>query len=416
MIAGVGCTRFGDLVSTPGIAGLSLQELAAAAAREALEDAGMRGHDVGALYAGNATGQSSGLPATHTQLARWVGLNLKPGVRIDAAGSTTNVAIVMAAEAIASGAIDSALVLGVEADRSRPKGLSPYEREPIPPDLLRVWTDQSCDQAYAVPQGHDMIAACNGIVAQGYMRRYSMSAKDYDRAMFEVCRTRRLHGALNPRAVLQQRLEDEAAEHGFADPFDFWRSSLNPFASWPARRRSLATPADGASAVVLVRGEAARGLPHRSVTLRGFGTAAADVPWYTLDPTNWRHDAVAIHAAFTMAGITGADIDHLHTDDSSHILGIVAAERTGYLPYGEGLEAASAGRLRFDGDKPMSTHGGRHAFGHASSASAGSDTYEAVMQIRGRAGAAQMPSAPGLSVVATHGRSLISQVLVLEGN
>lgn len=415
-IAGVGCSRFGDLLTTPEIAGLSLQELAATAAREALEDAGLRGPDIGALYAGNVMVQSSHLPATYTHLTKWIGMDLKPGVHIDAACSTTNVGVAMAAEAIASGAVDSALVIGVEATRNQPKGLSPYEREPIPSDLMWLWTDMCCSQAYSVPQGYDIFSTYNGFVGQGYMRRYGTSSKDYDQALFELCRTRRLHGSMAPKAILQQTLEDEAAEHGFSDPMDFWQSRLNPYVSWPARYRSLVTPADGASAIVLVRGEDTEGLPNRPVTLRGFGTAAADLPWYTTDPTDWRHDRIAIAAAYEMAGITGADIDYLHTHDCSHIMSICTAEQTGYLKFGEGLKAAAEGRLRFDGDRPMSTNGGRHAFGHAWSASAGSDTYEAVKQIRGQAGARQIPTPPEIAVVATHGYSLISHVLVLEGN
>ncbi|HYO19924.1 MAG TPA: hypothetical protein VES02_14800 [Dermatophilaceae bacterium] len=52
-IAGVGCTPFGSLLTTPAIAGLTLQELAAMAAREALEHAGLRGQDIDTVYLGN---------------------------------------------------------------------------------------------------------------------------------------------------------------------------------------------------------------------------------------------------------------------------------------------------------------------------------------------------------------------------
>jgi len=63
----------------------------------------------------------------------------------------------------------------------------------------------------------------------------------------------------------------------------------------------------------------------------------------------------------------------------------------------------------------MSTHGGRHAFGHAWGASAGSDTYEAVLQMRGKAGARQIPSPPEISVIHTHGYAMIGTVVVLGG-
>lgn len=86
-----------------------------------------------------------------------------------------------------------------------------------------------------------------------------------------------------------------------------------------------------------------------------------------------------------------------------------------YLQPGQGLAAAREGRLRFDGDRPMSTHGGRHAFGHAWGASAGSDIYEAVLQMRGKAGKRQMPKRPETAVIHTHGYAMISTAVALGG-
>jgi acetyl-CoA C-acetyltransferase len=97
-------------------------------------------------------------------------------------------------------------------------------------------------------------------------------------------------------------------------------------------------------------------------------------------------------------------------------MGICMAETIGYLEPGTGLKAAEEGRLRFDGDRPMSTHGGRHAFGHAWAASAGADTYEAVKQLRGQAGERQIPNRPEIAVVATHGYAMISHTVVLQGS
>jgi acetyl-CoA C-acetyltransferase len=116
-----------------------------------------------------------------------------------------------------------------------------------------------------------------------------------------------------------------------------------------------------------------------------------------------------------MAGITARDIDYLHTHDCSHISGICTAEMIGFIEPGKALHYARDGRLRFDGDRPMSTHGGRHAFGHAWAASAGSDTYEAVLQMRGDAGARQTKKRPAISVIHTHGYAMIGTVLVLGG-
>ena len=115
-----------------------------------------------------------------------------------------------------------------------------------------------------------------------------------------------------------------------------------------------------------------------------------------------------------MAGITPRDIGYLHVHDCSHISSVCVAEQSGYLPEGKGLIYAREGRLRFDGDRPMSTHGGRLAFGHAWAASAGADTYEAVKQMRGAGGEKQIRPFPEISVVHTHGYAMVSTVIVLK--
>jgi acetyl-CoA C-acetyltransferase len=414
-IAGVGCSRFGDLLTTPEIAGLSLQELAAVAAEEALKDGGMQPADVGALFVGNVMVQSSHLPATYSHLSKWLGLQYRPGVHIDAACSTTNVGVTLAAQAIASGAVDSALVVGVEATRNQPKGLSPYLREPIPSDEMWLWTDMCCNQAYAVPQGYEIFSTYNGILGQAYCRKYGVSPEDYDRGMFELARTRRLHGSLTAKAFVQETLEEEARRLEVGTAWDLWTSRLNPFVSWPARLRSVVTPADGASAVLLTRKELARGGPNPPIELKGYGSAVSDLPWYGEDPTSWKVDRLAVERAFGMAGIKGSDLSYLHVHDCSHVMSLCTAEQTGYLRPGEGLRAAREGRLRFDGDRPMTTNGGRHAFGHAWAASAGSDTYEAVKQMRGQAGARQIKDPPRLAAVGTQGYAIISTMLVLQG-
>lgn len=414
-IAGVGCSRFGDLLETPELKGLTLQEVGAGAAREAFEDAGISPLDVDAVFVGNVMEQSAQLPATYSQMSKWMGTQFRPGVHIDAACSTTNVGITLAAQAIASGNAEVALVVGVEATRNRPKGHSPYEREPIPSDEMWLWTDMCCNQAYAVPQGYEIFSTYNGILGQAYCRKYGVSVADYDRSMFELARTRRYHGSLNPKASIQESLEAEAKRLGFDDPFAFWQSRYNPFIAWPARMRSVVTPADGASAIVLTRADVAKRLKKPPIELAGFGSAVSDLPWYGEDPTDWKVDRLAVKNAFEMANITGEDIKYLHVHDCSYIMGICTAEQTGYLKKGKGLEAAREGRLRFDGDRPMSTHGGRMAFGHAWAASAGSDTYEAVKQMRGEAGKRQIPKKPEISVIGTQGYAIISTMLVLKG-
>ena len=414
-ILGVGCTKFGKLTATPEIEGLSILELAATAAKEALEDAKTDPSEIDAYIIGNHMPQSTNMGSLYSQLAKWIGMQYKSGVQMAAACSTTNVGATLAAAQIASGAYRKVLVIGVEATQDTPKGLSPFEREDITSDDMWMWTDYGVGQAYSVPQGYDIFPVYNGILALAYCRKYGMSIEEFDRSMMEVARTRRLHGSLTPKAILQETLEDEAKRLGFDDLFEFWTSAYNPYLAFPSRLRSLVTAADGASAMVLSNAEGAKAYDGMPVELMGWGISIGDLPWYQDDPTVWHSDAVALKTAYEMADITPTEIDYLHTHDCSHISGIVTAELSGYLPEGKGLHFAREGRLRFDGDRPMSTHGGRHAFGHAWAASAGSDTYEAVKQMRGLGGAKQIPHVPRISVVHTHGYAMISAALVFRG-
>ncbi len=414
-ILGVGCTRFGNLLDTPEIKGLTLQELAASAVKEALEDANTSPDEIDAVFVGNVTAQTSNMPATYSQLSKWTGMQLKAGVHIDGGCSTTNVGVSMGAMALASGAYRKVLVIGVESTLSTPKKLSPYERETIPTEEMWLWTDYCVNQAYSVPQGYDIFPVYNGLVALGYCRKHGYSIEEFDRCMFELCKTRRLHGSLTPKASNHEKLEDEAKRLGFSDPFEFWQSKYNPYLAWPSRLRSAVVPADGASAIVMSNSDGAKSYGGQPVELKGFGISVGDLPWYGDDPTVMDFDKVSFKLAYDMAGIGPKDIDYLHVHDCSHIDSVCVAEISGYLPEGEGLRYAKEGRLRFDGDRPMSTHGGRHAFGHAWSASAGADTYEAVKQMRGLGGGKQIQSIPDISVIHTHGYAMISTVLVLKG-
>lgn len=414
-ILGAGCTKFGNLLDTPEIKGLSLQELASQAVKEALADAHTDPSEIDYVVIGNHMGQSMNIGSVFSQLAKWTGMQYKPAVQMSAACSTTNVAATLAATQIASGVCKKVLVIGFEATQNRPIGYSPYEREPIPTDKMWLWTDFGVNQAYAVPQGYDIFPSYNGLMALGYTRKYGYSIEDFDRSMMELCRTRRLHGSLTPKAALQETLEDEAKRLGFNDVFEFWTSAYNPFLAWPSRLRSVVTACDGASAMVLSGPEGADSYAGTPVELKGWGISVGDMQWYNEDPTYFISDKIAFDKAYEMAGIAPTDINYLHVHDCSHIASIITAEQSGYLPLGEGLNYARDGRLRFDGDKPMSTHGGRHAFGHAWAASAGSDTYEAINQIRGRAGAKQINIPPEIAVIHTHGYAMISTVLVLKG-
>lgn len=412
-ILGAGCTHFGNLLDTPELQGLSLQQMVAVAVQEALEDAKTDPAEIDAYLMGNHTAQSS-FASAYSQVSKWIGMDLKAGIQMAAACSTTNAGTQLAAAQIAAGIYDKVLVVGFEATQTNPKGNSPYEREQTPTDIMWLWTDGGVNQAYWVPQGYDIFPVYNGLIALGYCRKFGISIEDYDVAMMELCRTRRLHGSMTPKAARRETLEDEARRNGFNDVTEFWTSDHNPFLAWPTRLRSLVTAVDGASAIVLGNEEAARAYPGTPIEIKGMSYCVGDLPWYQED-TVFPADAKALADSYAMAGIGPGDLGYCSTHDCSHISSIRIAEQAGYLPEGQGLQYAREGRLRFDADRPMSTSGGRHAFGHAWAASAGTDILEAIKQMRGEAGPKQIKTLPEFSLIHNHGYAMISSVMILKG-
>ena len=418
-ITGVGCSKFGSLLETPEIQGLTLPELSAVAVEEAMENAGVDASEIDAVIVGNVMEASSHMAASYSQISKYIGMQFKPGVHIDAGCATTSTGVTMAAMGIASGMYNHVLVVGVEATSSEPCGSEeaggPYQRKALSSEALWLYTDRLVNQTYMVPQGYDIFPFYNGWISQGYAKKYGYTIEEFDRCMFELCRTRRLHASMNPKAILQQTLEDEAKRYGFDDPFEFWVSRFNPMVAWPSRIRNCVTPADGASAIVVSSKEVLKNSPNMPVQIKGFGGAISDHPLVGPDPTLSKYTELAFDTAYEMAAIKPEQIQYMHVHDCSNIAGINYCEIGGYLPRGLGLKYAKEGRLRFDGDKPMSTHGGRHGFGHAWAASGGSDIYEAVRQMRGDADRAQIKTAPQLVVLHIEGYAMVSCVMVLEG-
>ena len=414
-LLGAGCTKSGSVLSSPEIKGLSLVELAAIAVKEAADDAGMDLREIDSLIVGNYMPQSTNMNSLYTQVSKWIGMELKAGIQVNAACSTTSVAATLAASQIASGAYENVLVVGMEITTNAVKGLSPFEREGVLSPQMWFWTDFGAGQMYDVPQGYEIFPVYNAIMAQGYARKYGLSIEEFDRGMMELCRSRRYHGSLTPKALIQETLEDEATRLGFNDLYEFWSSSYNPFMAWPSRLRSAVSTCDGATAMIFTNKERAAAYHGTPVELMGWGIAMGDTPWYTSDPTDWPMEQICFQQAYEMSGITVDDIDYMHVHDNSHISGVLSSEASGYIPKGKTLEYAREGRLNFDGDRPMTTCGGRHAFGQAWAACAGADVYEAVNQIRGRADKRQIKKTPEIALVHNHGYAMLASALVLKG-
>ncbi len=414
VITGVGCTKFGSVLSTPEIKGMSFQELACEAAFEAMDDAGIDPKDIDAFYIGSMVSHISHLYSYHTQMADWLGLHLKPGLHFATACSTTNTGVGLAAMGVASGKFRNVLVVGAEILSSEATD-DPTVRKPLDPTTLWYWTDFGVDQAYGYHHSYDIATAYGGLPTLGYAKKYRVPMDKMDDAMCAVHRAARIHSARNKKAYIQTTLEQEAKAAGFKNITDFWRSRRNPFLAWPTRVKSALNTVDGASAYIISsKGEAKKFCRKDPISVEGFHWSSSNYPWYGKDPTDWDIDRTAFQTAMKMAGITPKDIGYLNVHDCMQIYQLILSEQAGYFRKGEAWKAFLEGRTLYNGDRPMNTSGGRHGKGHAFAASAGAEIYEAVKQMRGEAKGRQIPDEPEVSVVHNHGYGMHTAVTVLK--
>jgi acetyl-CoA C-acetyltransferase len=412
-IVGVGCTKFGSVLSTPELKDKSFYDLACDAAFEAMDDAGLDGRDIDWFNIGSMVSHISHLYSHNTQMADWLGMNLKPGIHYATACSTTNTGLGLAAMQVASGKVSTALVLGCEILSSQPTMADPTKREPVGPTDLWYWTDFGVDQAYGYQHSYDIATAYGGIPVIGYMKKYGLSFDEMDEAMMAVHKAVRLHASKNKKAFVQSSYKQEVKKKRYKDEFEYWQKKV-PFLSWPCRTLSALNTVDGASAMIVTTLKNAKKISKQEpIELKGFHHGCQNYPWYGEDPTDWVLDSKTFSTAMKMAGIRGKDIDYLDVHDCMQIYHLVESEIAGYFKPGEAWEAAIEGRTTYKGDKPMNTSGGRHGKGHAFAASAGAEIYEAVKQMRGQAKGRQIKPYPETSVVHNHGYGMHSAVSVL---
>lgn len=414
-IIGVGSTKFGNVLETPEMKDKTFQELAAEAAFEAMDDAGINPEEIDAFIVGNMLTHTSQVYSHATVLSDWLGMKLKGGLHIDTACSTTNTGLGVAWDMIMSGKCKNVLLVAAEILSSAPKQFNPLDRKAIDAQTLWEWTDFGVDHVYAYHHFYDVGSAYGAFPTIGYMKKNKIPFEEMDRAMLAVCKAVRKHSSMNPKALLYSKgsLDDEAKREGFGTVEEYWKSPKNPFFAWPTRLFSALNVADGATASI-ISGQPESYTKKLPVDILGFHWSTSNYPWYGADPTDWQIDKEAFNGAYKMAGIKPEEIDYLYVHDCMQIYQLITSEIAGYIPEGQAWKYALDGEFMFNGKKPLNVSGGRHGGGHAFEASAGFETYEIVKQMRNEAGERQIKSRLDVAVQHNHGYGMHSAVTVFK--
>ncbi|MHC1785203.1 MAG: thiolase domain-containing protein [Anaerolineaceae bacterium] len=357
-VLGIGQTRIDEQWEK------SLRELAGEAVLGALNDAGLNRAD--ALYVGNMMSGS----ANHQQhlgsyIADWVGLRYAEAFRLEAACSSGAASFRTALMAVASGAMESAIAVGVEKMTDSPVA-------EITAELATA-----ADADWEVEQGVSFVAL-NALLMRRYMHEYGWPHDAF--AMFSVnAHTNAVH---NPFA----RFQDSISEA------DYIKS---PLIADPITLLDASPMGDGAAAVVLVPADMVHKRNGNSIIrVVGSGAATDTIAVHSRTDPLWLTAAeLSVKQAYGQAGLTAEDIDLFESHDAFTIMAALSLEACGFVERGQGPSAAINGDIRPTGRIPVATKGGLKARGHPVGATGLYQIVEVVQQLRGQAGETQVPGA-----------------------
>lgn len=342
---------------------LSLRELALQAISLARAEAGNLEPEV--VYVANmlapALSRQSQLGAL---LADFASLHGVEAATIEAAGASGGMALRQAYLALRSGAVSSALVVGVEKVTERVSA----EVEAA----LTTSSDADYESIHGITQTS---------LAAMLMRRYLY---DYDLpadALADFSLIAHANGVHNPNAMFRKPLTRETYQRAsmISDP-------MNMFDSAPM--------ADGAAALLLVRAAANPDLGLPPVRISSSTAATASIALHDRpDPLHFSAVAKSTQQALNDAGLSLDEIDFFELHDRFSIFGALALEAAGFAARGEGWRYAGGSARGEDGYIPLLTLGGSKARGDIGGATGVYQAAEAVLQLQGRAGEAQVNGA-----------------------
>ena len=294
-----------------------------------------------------------------------LGLEGVPAFKVESACSSGASAFNIAYSMVSSGAIDSALVLGVEKMRD------------LEPEAVSQALSMAESAEYTQFVGATF-AALNGLLARHYMERMDVSRDELsalpviDHANAVAADHAQFRRAITPEVVARSGM--------VADPL---------------RLFDCAPVGDGAAAVVLTSESGASNAKKAKMArvLGGKVSTARFNVYEREDMLDFTATRAAFREAMRQAGLPPQKVSFVELHDAFSVMGALSLEAMGFSKKGMGSKDAKAGKYGLRSDLPVNTFGGLKARGHPVGATGVYQVAEAYLQLTDQAGGNQVAEA-----------------------
>ncbi len=364
-ILGMGCSRFGERFD------MDAPDLMVEAYLEAMADAGIETRQIDAAWL------ATGAPENHVgnsaiPLATALRLPYIPTTRVENFCASGTDAFRGAVYAVASGAADIALAMGVEKIKDSGFGGLPPGGRPLMSKF--IWPSLTAPGSFAQ-------------LAAAYIAKFGADPADLKRAMAHISVKSHDNGSRNPKAHLRSKLTID--------------SVLNaPMIAAPLGLFDCCGVSDGAACAIVTTPEIARGLgKHDLVSVKALqlaGSSGVEAQHNSWDGSYFATTRAAAKRAYHEAGISKPreELDLIEVHDCFSVTELVTMEDLFISPEGSAIQDILDGFYDAQGALPCQIDGGLKCFGHPVGASGLRMIYEMYLQILGRAGDRQRQDNP----------------------
>jgi len=357
-IVGMGCTPFGEHWDK------SADDLLVDATQECFANTPkLQQPDVDAYWLGTMNSGQSGVV-----LSKPMGIDYKPVTRVENMCATGSEAVRNACYAVASGAYDRVMAVGVE--KLKDTGYSGLVRSNVAGDGTAPEINLTAPAAFS-------------LLDPAYCKKYGVDPQDMRDAMTHVAWKNHVNGAKNPRAQFRKEVPKEkiAATAGAV------AGRLGVF--------DCSGVADGAAAALIVRAEDAYEYTDTPMFVKALAMVAGPAsgpidPSY--DYTTFHEVVACAKDAYAQAGITDprGQLDLAEVHDCFTPTEIVLMEDLGFSERGQAWRDCLDGVFDQEGELAVNVDGGLKSFGHPVGASGLRMLFECWSQFRGEAGERQI--------------------------